>query len=510
MYGFRRRSTLPLELRVQAAIGVAGDTMPLDTSAAPSSAPFVRWGTAFADSRLLQLFLLGSVLLCAPSYAAWFRTPFDIGRIEFDPWLAVLSSPWPGQVAHAIGFAVLGILYVAIARRSVQLPRWYAPAVWIIFFVAVPWMSPDVMYYLSKGWIEAGYGQNPYTSSVAAVPNFEQDPMFYSMVPSLLHLRGNYGALFQKLSALLANLADGDPLRGLLLFKMVMSAALFGCYRLVRVVAAQAHVAVEDLDKWFLLNPLLLFNFVTAAHNDVLLMLLILAGVVLLHRKQFLLAGSAIGLSIGFKIAGIFLLPAYAITTVMTSGWTPSRRRLAAAAIGVLAGAGAGFLVDPSSSSFFKAILLHEANGFRSSIHMLLSPLVRGMNLPGSPDSLLIGKCVFVAAALHLHCANWRQYRHEPFQFLVVCSFETFVLLQFLVMPAMAEWYILWPLCFALCCPGSAARQWCRRITVLYMPIAIWHVVGIPQLVMFAQLSIVGFLFVSHAGYFMRSRVAAS
>ena len=76
----------------------------------------------------------------------------------------------------------------------------------------------------------------------------------------------------------------------------------------------------------------------------------------------------------------------------------------------------------------------------------------------------------------------------------------------------MTEWYVLWPLCFALCVPEAPARRWCVLISVLYMPLVIWHIVGPPQVVVLAQLTIFGLITVIDGGYFMwkiRSQVLA-
>ncbi len=454
--------------------------------------------------RLISTFLAVSLLLCAPSYVAWFRRPFDIGAIEFDPWFALLPVRWPGQVAHTLLFFALGFVYVMITRRKEPLPRWFIPTVWAIYFVAVPWISPDVFFYLSKGWMEAHYGLNPYVVTVVDVPGSASDAMFMSMAPSLTSQLGNYGPVFQKLSALVASLSFGSPVVGLVLFKTIFTAALWGCYTLVRRIAGATARVVDGMDKWFLLNPILLFNFLTAAHNDVLLMLLILSGVLALFRGHTLWAGLFLGLSISFKLAGVFLLPVLALYLLLARGWRQATGPLVAALAGVVMGASAGILVDASSWSFFTTIVGHESNRFRSSIHILVSPLTTAMGNPLGLDSMAIGKIVFTIAGACLLWLNARRYREQPSVFVVVSSFEVLILAQFLVMPSMAEWYVLWPMCFALCCPGLPARQWCTRLSVLYMPLVVWHLQGPLQVVAFAQLTILGFLAVAHGGYFVR------
>lgn len=451
----------------------------------------------------LAAFFTLSLLLCGPSYAAWLRRPFDVGANEFDPWLALIPIQWPAQVAHAVLFAALALLYVRITRTCRPLSKWYVFAVWSVYLAAVPWLSPDVLFYLAKGWLQAQYGYNPYLTAVGAVEGFSADPIFASMAPSLLQLKGNYGPLFQVMSVAVARMSGGNPVMGLLLFKGLSAVALWGCFELIVLVARSTGRSREELQSWFLLNPLLLFNFLAAAHNDVLLMLLVLGCAAVWLRGRHFLGATLIGISISFKLVAVFLTPALAVFLALSRGGRSTARVWGAALLGAALGLAASLAIDISAFGYFGQIVANDTN-FRSTIHMFLNPLLLALGAPATLSSISIGRVIFLLLGSVVTWLNARHFQRNPPVFLVVCSFELFLLAQYFVLPSMAEWYVLWPICFALCCPGPESRRWIRRITVLYMPVVVWSVVGQPEVVVFTQLVIVGFLSVTYGGYFLR------
>ncbi len=350
--------------------------------------------------RLAAGFLTTSVLLCAPSYAAWFKRPFNIGAVEFDTWLGLLPVQLPGRIVHTVLFATLGVLYVMICRRSEAIPRWLVPASWTIFFGAVPWVSPDVMFYLAKGWMETKYGLDPYVVAIGSVPSYASDPMLAGVAPSLTFLLGNYGPAFQKLSSLVAFASIGSPVAGLLLFKGIFAAGLIGCFILVRRLATLAGQNDPNLDRWFLLNPLLLFNFLTAAHNDVLLMLLLLGAVLALFRGHSFWAGVCVGVSISFKLAGIFLLPVLAGYVLLVEDWPRRLKGWSLALTGVTLSTVGGLLINPESIRFFRTVI--DRSAFRSSVHLILSPVLAAIGNPLGLDSMAGGK-----GGLSRHRRRW-------------------------------------------------------------------------------------------------------
>jgi hypothetical protein len=171
---------------------------------------------------LAQAYLAASGLLFLPSYLAWFRRDFPYTSSEFDPWIGLLANPLPGRIAHFVLCLIVGLLFVAIARRVDTLPRWLVPASWVVFAAAVPAISIDVFFYLAKGWLEFNYGVNPYTVAVNEIPAYAADPIFQSMVPDWLAMLGNYGPVFQKISALLAGASGGSPVVGLITVQVVV------------------------------------------------------------------------------------------------------------------------------------------------------------------------------------------------------------------------------------------------------------------------------------------------
>ncbi len=452
--------------------------------------------------RLSVSYLVVTILLCGPSYFAWSRKPFAIGSLEFDPWLGLIASRQPAQFAHVLLFTLCSIIYVIIANSNEKLPRWLVPATWLTYLCAVPWISPDVFFYLSKGWLAVHYGLDPYTTAVSSVPAFESDAIFASMVPGLTQQLGNYGPIFQFLSALIARMAQGSPVVGLLLFKIVTALSFWGCYLLLCELAKASGKSSDHIARYFLLNPLLLFNFLCAAHNDSLLMLPILAGVIAAIRGRVLLAGFLLGVAISFKLVGVFLLPVIAAYLFLAAPRDDLLRLIVALIFGSIIGIVGGVSLSASATEYFQAVLRYDAQVFRSSVHVFASPMIQRLGNPFGMDSLAWGKIIFVSLATLCIWWNASQNRKRPADFMVLTGFEVLLLAQYFVLPSMNEWYLLWPFCFALCCDDRLPRDWLLQLSVCYMPIVVFAIVG-PQLtVVAAQMIILATLTTSLVVYF--------
>ena len=451
-----------------------------------------------------RVYLATALLLCAPSYLAWFRPGFNLGESEFDAWLGLIPSKLPGQLWHVMGFVSLGVCFLKLARSKDEIPLRYVAVAWALFFAALPWMSPDVSFYLAKGWIEVRYGLSPYTTTIAQIPGNVADPILTDVVASIRDVPGNYGAVFQKLSALIATIANGRPLVGVLLFKFVSALALYGCWRLVDHISTLVPGSAPLGLRWIALNPLLLFNFVTAAHNDVLLMVLVLSAVWAALEGRWIIAGLALGFGVALKLAPLFILPAFGAFALRTFDVRRGVSGVVMLGGGLVFGVGTSLAIDPRSANFLLTVASNALGGARTSVHMILIPWFTRWEYPFGMDSLLLGKVLFVVIGAILLRQNFLDSKQPREAAFVVSCFELFVLAQFLVMPNMAEWYLLWPLCLAVLYGRTQTLQWCGRLSTLYMPIAIWHVVGLASVVVLSQSVLLGILSMAHFGYVAR------
>src|SRR5829696_758980 len=258
-----------------------------------------------------------------------------------DPFTGLPLIGWlraSEPLALAVGYAGLALLVVAwlfLGRRIgtpdgpgcrsllVTLAVWSAP-----LCLAPPMFSRDVYSYGAVGWMVQA-GSSPYFWGPGAIP----DNPYLADVPDLWsHTPTPYGPLFLQLARWVVELGDERTVPTVLGMRLL---ALVGVLLLARYVPRLArHCGVPaDRALWLgVLNPLVLFHFVSGAHNDALLMGLMVAGLTIAMDRRHVLGVVLLSLALLVKapaaLALVFLVPFWA---QRLSG----RFRLARAAVAV-------------------------------------------------------------------------------------------------------------------------------------------------------------------------------
>lgn len=195
--------------------------------------------------------------------------------------------------------AYLAVLALADALRA----RWALGAVVVLhlaFLLAPPLFSGDVFGYLIFGRLGGLHGLDPYTHGPGAAPG---DPaLAFAIWPDM---RSPYGPLFTLASYAVAPL--GIP-AALWTYKALAAIASLGC---VALVAACAHRLGRPPLRPALfvgLNPVLLVYAVGGAHNDLLMALLVTAGLYLAIGGRERLGAAALAGACAVKVpAGVVL-----------------------------------------------------------------------------------------------------------------------------------------------------------------------------------------------------------
>jgi hypothetical protein len=247
-------------------------------------------------------------------------------------------------VALAVGYAGLALLVVAWLflgrrvgnpdgpdRRSllITLGLWALP-----LCVAPPMFSRDVYSYGAQGWM-VHIGASPYFWGPGAYP---QDPFLGDVPDMWSHTPAPYGPLFLQLARWVVDLGSEETVPTVLGMRLL---AIAGVLLLIRYVPRLAQHCGVSPDKavWLgVLNPLVLLHFVSGAHNDALLVGLMVAGLVLVLDRRPALGVAVCALALLVKapaaLAVVFVVPVWA---QQLSG----RFRLARAVAGTAAVAGA-------------------------------------------------------------------------------------------------------------------------------------------------------------------------
>lgn len=220
----------------------------------------------------------------------------------WDPIRALGLDNWP---AKALGTAlvVAGVALLVEAwfklRPSVyhEVKHWPILLLWSVpLLLAPPVFSHDAYAYAAEGWLLQN-GLNPYDNSISVLPGPFADqvawlwryttamypPLSLEMFHGLVILAGNnpyFSALAMRIPALL-----GVGMMAYLLPRVAM--------RMGADVQMMAWLGV--------INPLIIIDFVGGAHNDALMMGLVVLAIWLAFNNRFWVAAAAVGVAACIK-----------------------------------------------------------------------------------------------------------------------------------------------------------------------------------------------------------------
>jgi hypothetical protein len=157
-----------------------------------------------------------------------------------------------------------------------------------VTFLAMPGLySTDIFSYVMYGRIAGVYGQNPYLSAPAS---FTGDPFLSWVFPFWQQTPSVYGPLWTELSALLSSLAANlSQLDQVLAYKFLIWASAMLNLGLVWTLTGRAawmrgpRLACFALYAW---NPIVLLELAGNAHNDALMVTLLLLSMLPLTASQ--------------------------------------------------------------------------------------------------------------------------------------------------------------------------------------------------------------------------------
>ena len=222
--------------------------------------------------------------VAGPLSGAGISTPLRVFFVE----LAVLTAAYAAVVALAPS---IGLRWIAAAAVLLNLA----------FLLAPPLLSNDVFSYIDVARLFGRYHLDPYVFTPRAV---RHDPVFV-----FVHWRRSvtdYGPLFTLGARPLGLLTVAQALWA---FKAVAGLASLGCTALVGWIAHRRGSSAARAVAVFGLNPIVLVWTVAGAHNDLLMMLLVLGGTALLLAERPLTAGVTLVAAAAIKLSAGIAIP---------------------------------------------------------------------------------------------------------------------------------------------------------------------------------------------------------
>ncbi len=391
----------------------------------PRSPQISGWLSSLGGERLGYRVFLIAILAASVAYGVLLalvhaRTRVAVPVADKDAGSATDDSAGvPGEVRHD-------------TVRERTLSRWAIGLVALlnlIVFVGPILISTDVFSYLAYARMGVVHGINPYTHGPVAIVG---DPVFYYVGHNWLRVATAYGPIYTLLSYPLGLLGLVGGLWGMKVYALLASAT---------TLALTWHVARRrGHDRVFALlavgaNPLYVIYGLGGAHNDLIMLALMMAAVAFTLSDRDAAAGAAVVVGALVKATVAVLLPFMILA-----------RRRSAAVYGALAAlvlcALVGYLafgihgIDVVSALNRDSAFVSTDSFPNELAHLFGKPGV----FPVDHDLL---KIALVLIVLHLLWRTWRGYdwvAASGWALLAISVTSTWLL----------AWYILWPLPLAV------------------------------------------------------------
>lgn len=388
--------------------------------------------------------LTGSILLAVSAYLGgvlprWQDgvTPVSIWQGEHGP---VIILSW------LLGTGLLAGSWWA-ARHGVPSTRWVYVTVglWLLPLLAAPPLgSRDIYSYACQGAVYSA-GHDPYQVGVAQ----GGCPWLESVSPIWRDTPAPYGPLFVLLAGAAAALGGSlagtlAVLRALALVGVALAAAC------LPPLARRAGVPPERALWLALACPLVTIHLVSGAHNDALMVGLLVAGLLVTvlrpGRSAVLLAGGVLlGLAVAVKATAAVVVPFAAVAAIRgpyrlrallrDGAWVVGGAAGAVLAVSVAAGLGLGWVAGLTRSGDSV-----QWTSPSTALGMTIGYLGRlfGARVDAVPVTRLVGLAVLAVVLVALW---WRARRRDPLFGAGLALAATVVL-----GPVFHPWYATWPL----------------------------------------------------------------
>lgn len=353
----------------------------------------------------------------------WLAGPFGTTGIDF-------------HVAGTIAaLALMFASYVVVVRRAGELSGRMVlvtiAALYALVLLAPPLISTDIFSYQAYARMGTAYGANPYLIGPHAIA---LDSVYPFVGAKWVNMPSVYGPLFTVLSYVLAPLSIAASV---LAYKAAAVLASLATVALVWNAARLRGVDPVKAVALVALNPLLVVYGLGGGHNDLLMLAVMAAGIVLLLQRRERLGAASLTVAAGVKLTAGVLLP-FALAGAGRPLSTSRRRD-------ILIGAGvAGSLIAALSFSLFGTGL------FKLIVTVHQSQAMGDWHsLPGFISSRLglgtIGQVTgYLLSALMLAIVCWlvRKVWRGELDWLAGAGWATFAMLA--CAGSLMPWYLAW------------------------------------------------------------------
>lgn len=338
------------------------------------------------------------------------------------------------RTPFCLALIAMVVCWAVVVRGADTLPPRAAFAaivgVHVVLALAPPLLSTDVFTYLGWGRLDVIHGVNPYDFGPGVRPQdaiFPWTGLLWTDTPTM------YGPLFTALASAAGWLG---PATGLWTLKLLTVGASLACVWLTWSCARELRREPVRAALMVGLNPILLVFALGGAHNDLLMLALMLAGIRLVLARRDALGGAAVAAAVAVKATGGLLLPFLVI------GARGGRARVAAgAAAGLVAFGLLGFALYGSGPLGVGGTILGATEdhiGELRSVPGILAAYA-GLGPIAGAARIILGLLFLAALAASLAWAVRR-----PDRWIAAAAAATLALL--FTATQLHPWYVVWTL----------------------------------------------------------------
>lgn len=264
-------------------------------------------------------FIVISFLLATPSIMYLFQNKTILGFETYFDFLLKGGSKWVQSSLYLLLLVALIIVYLLIIKKRKKLFKnnktmiGFIAIISLIFAIIVPFTSSDIFYYLGVGRLDSTYHQNPYYTTIQDFVQTDNHEQLLNQDGVLKQGYENYwsmatvvyGSMWTIICRVIAGCSLGNLDIAMLLFKLVnILVHLLSCYLIYKITKKKIFVLLYGL------NPFILLEGISNVHNDIYIVLFVLASIYFLKKKNnIVLCLLFLALATAIKYFTILLLP---------------------------------------------------------------------------------------------------------------------------------------------------------------------------------------------------------
>lgn len=348
-------------------------------------------------------------------------------------------------------FVLFCILYIIIIKNYKKIFKdnkellKYIIIISILFTLILPITSTDVFYYISTGWSEANYGINPYYTSVYDLKqNNNIDDELLNIIPKVWeNQKIVYGPIWPLICKILSLFSFGNVIYALVIFKIFNLSIHLLNYILIEKITNNKKV----LGIIYALNPLILYQGLSAVHNDIFLIFFILLAIYFaIKKKNIILSVISLAIATAIKYVAILIVPFLVIyyfrkekvlKRILNAIW------LAIIFLVTLCGI---YLIYTRDFQVLQGIF-DQQNKYSNSLLLIIFLIVRNTNKMNIILNFVIGSFLIyylVNVFIVLFKRKVTLFKTINYSYITILIFVFFTLTNFQV------WYIIWLIPFIL------------------------------------------------------------